>query len=70
MTIRSLRTRVPPVDGAAVAAAFADNGGGLAGDGGFIHGGDALDDFAVGGDDIARGADEAFVELQFVAGQP
>jgi hypothetical protein len=35
--------------GAAVAAAFAHHRRGLAGDGRFIHRGDALDDFAVGG---------------------
>ena len=43
-------------DGAAVAAAFADDGRGFAGDGGFIHRGRAFDDIAVGGNDFARPA--------------
>ena len=42
-------------DGAAVAAGLADDGRGFAGDGGFVHGGRAENDFAVGGNDF-RGA--------------
>ena len=41
-------------DGAAVAAALADDRRGFAGDGGFVHARDAFDDFAVGGDHIVR----------------
>ena len=40
-------------DGAEVAAALPDHRGGLAGDGGLIHRGDALNDLAVAGDDLA-----------------
>ena len=40
----------PPV----TAAGLADHGGGLAGDGGLVHGGHAFDDRAVGGDHVAR----------------
>ena len=38
----------------AIAAAFADHGGRLAGDGRLVDRGDALDDFAVAGDVVAR----------------
>ena len=44
-------------DGAAVAAALADDRRGLAGDGRLVHRGDALDDLAVAGDHLARGDD-------------
>ena len=44
-------------DRRAVAAGFADDRRGLAGDGGFVDRGDALDDLAVGGDQVA-GLDE------------
>ena len=37
-----------------VAAAFADDGRGFAGDRGFVHRGDAFDHLAVAGDEIAR----------------
>ena len=40
-------------DRAAVAAALADDRRGLAGDGRLVHRGDALDDLAVAGDDLA-----------------
>jgi hypothetical protein len=58
MTMRSLMTRGAAGDGAAVAAALADDGRGFAGDGGFVDAGDAFDDFAVGGDDVAGFADD------------
>ena len=45
-------------DGAAVAAAFADDRRGLAGDRGLVDGRDALDDLAVGRDQLAGGADD------------
>ena len=41
-------------DGRAVAAGLADHGRGLAGDRGLVDRADALDDLAVGGDDLAR----------------
>ena len=52
-------------DGAAVAAAFADDGRGFAGDGGFVHRGRAFDDFAVGGNDFAGAHDHdvAFAQV-------
>ncbi len=53
-------------DGAAVAAAFADDRRRLARDGRFVHGGDAFDDLAIGGDELARFADEAVADFQFV----
>ena len=40
-------------DGAAVAAALADDRRGFAGDGGLVHAGDAFDHLAVGGDHVA-----------------
>ncbi len=52
-------------DGAAVAAALANDGRGFAGDGGFVHAGDAFDDLAVGGNDVARFADDEVALLQF-----
>src|SRR3954468_19703285 len=66
-TIRSLRTRVPPVtaersapggggptgDPRGVAAGLADHGRRFAGDGGLVDRGDALDDGAVAGDHLA-----------------
>ena len=55
-------------DGAAVAAALADDRRRLAGDGGLVDRGDALDDVAVAGDDLA-GDDEHDVALaQFARG--
>jgi hypothetical protein len=51
-------------DGAAVAAAFADDGRGFAGDGGFIDTGDAFDDFAIGRDHIAGFADDEVAFFQ------
>ena len=53
-------------DGAAVAAAFADDGRGFAGDGGFIHGGRAFDDVAVGGNDFAGAHDDDIAFAQIV----
>ena len=43
-----------PGDRRAVAAALADHGGRLAGDGRLVHGRDALDHLAVAGDDLAH----------------
>jgi hypothetical protein len=40
-------------DGAAVAAGFANDGSAFAGDDGFVHGGDAFDDFAIARNEIA-----------------
>ena len=54
-------------DGAEVAAALPDHGGGLAGDGGLIHRGDALNDLAVVGNDLA-GADQDHIALLQLAG--
>ena len=51
-------------DGAAVAAALADDGRGFAGDGRFIDAGDALDDLAVGGDHVAGFADDEVAFFQ------
>ena len=48
--------------GGAVAAALADDGGRLAGDRGLVHGGDALDDVAVAGDQVA-GLDQHEIAL-------
>ena len=53
-TMRSESTLVPPVTARPVAAALADDRGGLAGDGGLVDRGDALDDLAVAGDELAR----------------
>ncbi len=47
-------------DGGAIAACFANDGGGLAGDSGLVDRGYALDDFAVAGDHVA-GDDDADV---------
>ena len=55
-------------DGAAVAAAFADDRRGFAGDGGFIHAGDAFDDIAVGRNHVARFADDEVALLQIRRG--
>ena len=55
ITIRSDKTLVPPVTGAPVAAGFPDDRRRLAGDGRLVHRGDALDDLAVGGYDLAGG---------------
>ena len=49
-------------DAAAVAAAFADDGGAFAGDGAFVDRGDAFDDFAVAGNEVA-GFDEDDIVL-------
>jgi hypothetical protein len=46
-------------DGAAVAAALADDGRTFAGDGGFVHACDALDDLTIRSDDVARFAHDA-----------
>ena len=51
-------------DGAAVAAALANDRRRFAGDGGFIHAGDAFDDVAVGGNDVARFAHHEVALLQ------
>jgi hypothetical protein len=51
-------------DGAAVAAALADDRGRLAGDGGLVDAGDAFDHFAVAGDDVARLADDEVAALR------
>ena len=45
-------------DARAVAARLADHGRRLAGDRGLVDGADALDDLAVGGDQLARGHDD------------
>src|SRR5262249_16349686 len=50
----------------AVAAAFADDGRGFASDGGFVHAGDAFDDVAIRGNDVARftNHDIAFLQIR------
>ena len=55
-------------DRAAVAAAFADDRRGFAGDRRFVHAGDAFDDIAVGGNDIARFANDEVALLQIRRG--
>src|SRR5205814_634313 len=45
-------------DCAAVATRFADDRSALTRDDGFVHGGDALHDFAVAGDNVARLAED------------
>jgi hypothetical protein len=55
-------------DGAAIAAALADDRRGFAGDGGFVDRRDALDDLAVGGNQIARRANDEVADLQLAAG--
>ena len=57
-TMRSESTLVPPVTARAVAAALADDRGGLAGDGGLVDRGDALDHLAVAGDDSPASHDD------------
>ncbi len=57
-------------DGAAVAAALADDRRGFAGDGGFIHAGDAFDHLAIGRDDVAGFADHQVALLQLRARGP
>ena len=66
MTMRSLMHARAAGDGAAVAAALADDRRGFAGDRRFIDARDAFDDFAVGGNDVARFADDeiAFVQVR------
>ena len=51
-------------DGAAVAAAFANDRRGLAGNGGFVHGGDAFHDFTVGGNHVAGLANKQVTDFQ------
>ena len=53
-------------DGAAVAARFADDGRGFAGDGRFVHRRRAVDNFAVGRNDFARANDNDIVFAQRV----
>ena len=60
--IRSEMTWVPPVTARAVAAALADHRRGFAGDRRLVDGGDALDDLAVGRDEVA-GLDQHDVAL-------
>ena len=48
----------PAGDGAPVAARLADDRGGFARDGGFVHRGGAFDDLAVRRDDLAGGDDD------------
>ena len=55
-------------DGAAVAAALANDGRRFASDGGFIHAGDAFDHFAVGGNHVTRFADDEVALLQIRCG--
>ena len=64
MTSWSDSSRVPPVTAGAVAARLADHGGGLARDGGLVDRADALDDLAVGGDQVARGDDDDVATLK------
>ena len=54
--------------GRAVAAGFADDGGQLAGDGGLVDGGDALDHLTVGGDEVAGLDQHDVTDLQAGAG--
>ena len=53
-TMRSERTRVPPVTPERSPPASRIDGGRFAGDGRLVDRGDAFDDFAVAGDDLAR----------------
>ena len=55
-------------DGAAVAAALADDRRGFAGDGRFVHAGDAFDHIAVGRDDVAGLANDQVAFLQLGRG--
>ncbi len=57
-------------DGRAVAARFADDGRGLAGDGGLVDRGDAFDDVTVARDDVAGLADHEVADPQVGAGYP
>ena len=66
-TIRSDSTFVPPVTARPVAAGLADDRGGLAGDRRLVDAGDALDDVAVAGDDLA-GLDHHEVALPQLGG--
>ena len=52
----------------AVAAGLADHRGGLAGDGGLVDGGDALDHLAVGGDQVAGLDEDDVADLERGAG--
>ena len=54
----------PAGDGAAVAARFADDRGAFAGDGALVHRGDAFDDLAVRGEDVAGFHQEQVVLAQ------
>ena len=55
-------------DGRAVAAGFADDRGGLAGDRRLVDARDALDDVPVGGDDLAGGDDDVVADGEPGAG--
>ena len=57
-TIRSESTRVPPVTARPVPAGLPDHRGRLAGDRRLVHAGHALDDVAVGRDDLPGGDDD------------
>ena len=58
-TMRSESTVVPPVTPGSVAAGLANHRRGFAGDRRFIDDGDAFDDLAVAGNDLARLDDDA-----------
>ena len=55
-------------NGRAVAAGLADHGGGLAGDGGLVNGGSALDDVAVAGNLLAGAYDHQVAARELGAG--
>ena len=55
-------------NGRAVAAGLADHGGGLAGDGGLVNGGNALDDVAVAGNLLAGAYDHQVAARELGAG--
>ncbi len=57
-----------PGDGAAVAAALANDGCGFAGDRRFVHAGNAFDDVAVGRNHVARFAHDDVALLQIRGG--
>jgi len=67
-TMRSERTLVPPVTELRLAAGLADDGCGLAGDGGLVDAGDAFDDVAVARDDLAGHHDHPVAELELGGG--
>ena len=63
--ISSESTLVPPGDGAAVAAGFANHRSAFTGDYRFVHGCDSIDHFAITGNHFSRGAQHDIAGTQF-----